>query len=185
MKKNYFLIFILLFLTACFDDNPLIGKWKIKSGQKNAQFNPCRTTEFTKNMNSCGSLAEKITYDIDGKQITVHGASGISAIYHMIDNNNFVINIPFMGNVYYQRIGNNTKQKSTLSQKSQTINKTESNSTIAKVKRRTKETAWNAFYKEPEDCLIYESDDHMVKCTNKRIRAKRKFNKLWSQNKIR
>ena len=48
----------------------------------------------------------------------------------------------------------------------------------------TKDQAWFKYYKEPKDCQVYQSDDHMVECTNKRIRAKRKFEALWSKNEI-
>ena len=47
-----------------------------------------------------------------------------------------------------------------------------------------KDQAWFKYYKEPKDCQVYQSDEHMVECTNKRIRAKRKFEVLWSNNEI-
>ena len=49
---------------------------------------------------------------------------------------------------------------------------------------RNKDQAWFKYYKESKDCQVYQSDVHMVKCTNKRIRAKRKFEILWSNNEI-
>ena len=49
---------------------------------------------------------------------------------------------------------------------------------------RNKDQAWFKYYKGSKDCQVYQSDEHMVECTNKRIRAKRKFEKLWSNNEI-
>lgn len=46
-------------------------------------------------------------------------------------------------------------------------------------KVRRKELAWSEFYKQPEECLSYRSEKHMVECGNIRIRAKTEFDRLW------
>ena len=45
----------------------------------------------------------------------------------------------------------------------------------------TKDEAWFKWYKEPKGCNSWKSDDHMVKCTNHKMRAKKQFNKIWAQ----
>ncbi|MGI9274159.1 MAG: restriction endonuclease [Endozoicomonas sp.] len=49
---------------------------------------------------------------------------------------------------------------------------------------KEKNESWLAWYKEPWDCQDWRSDDHMVECTNHKMRAKREFEELWSQGKI-
>ena len=46
--------------------------------------------------------------------------------------------------------------------------------------KRQKEQAWETYYKEPEDCLSHKSQEHMVECTNQRIRARQEFDKSWA-----
>ena len=43
-----------------------------------------------------------------------------------------------------------------------------------------REAAWKAFYQQPEDCLSYKSNKHMVECGNKRVRARREFDQQWA-----
>ena len=45
----------------------------------------------------------------------------------------------------------------------------------------TKDKAWFKWYKEPKDCSSWKSDNHMVECTNHKMRAKKQFNKIWAQ----
>lgn len=52
------------------------------------------------------------------------------------------------------------------------------------VLERKKEEAWFKYYEEPKDCLNYKSNQHMVECTNLRMRAKREFERLWAENII-
>ena len=53
---------------------------------------------------------------------------------------------------------------------------------LAKELGRKKDLAWFKYYKEPKECMSYESDQNMVECSNKRIRAKRVFEKLWAES---
>ena len=50
------------------------------------------------------------------------------------------------------------------------------------INEQKKEEAWAKFYKQPKDCLSYKSQKHMVECGNKRIRARREFDKKWDEN---
>ncbi len=52
---------------------------------------------------------------------------------------------------------------------------------LAQQLRREITKAWDKYYIEPEDCLSYKSEAHMIDCTNKRIRSKREFTKQWNQ----
>ncbi|RLA50755.1 MAG: hypothetical protein DRQ65_08645 [Gammaproteobacteria bacterium] len=47
-----------------------------------------------------------------------------------------------------------------------------------------KEQAFFKYYAEPEDCLNYESDAHMVECVNSKMRARGEFNAKWVANQI-
>ena len=49
---------------------------------------------------------------------------------------------------------------------------------------RKKDKAWFNYYIEPKECLSYKSNQHMVECSNKRIRARRDFEILWAENKV-
>lgn len=46
-----------------------------------------------------------------------------------------------------------------------------------------KERAWNEFYQQPEDCLSFRSEEHMIECGNKRIRARKAFDREWTGRK--
>lgn len=48
---------------------------------------------------------------------------------------------------------------------------------------RRKETAWDAFYEEPTDCLTYQSKEHMVECTNARMRKRQEFEQAWKDRR--
>lgn len=45
----------------------------------------------------------------------------------------------------------------------------------------TKDKAWFNWYKQPKGCNTWKSDDHMVECTNHKMRAKKQFNIMWAQ----
>jgi hypothetical protein len=49
------------------------------------------------------------------------------------------------------------------------------------VQVRRKELAWSKYYQQPEECLSYRSEEHMVECGNMRIRAKREFDRSWNE----
>lgn|GEM_PF-5621105 len=43
-----------------------------------------------------------------------------------------------------------------------------------------KQRAWNDYYNEPPECLIYDiSADQMIICANNRIKARRAFDATW------
>lgn len=52
-------------------------------------------------------------------------------------------------------------------------------------KTRLKAAAWSNYYQDPEDCLVFQSDAHMVKCVDHKKRARREFDRLYDQGKIR
>lgn len=41
------------------------------------------------------------------------------------------------------------------------------------------EKAWNAYYKEPEECQVFTSERQMIECSNHRIRARSTFNEQY------
>lgn len=49
----------------------------------------------------------------------------------------------------------------------------------ATLANQRKEEAWHAYYQDPEDCLVFRSDAHMVKCTNARMSKRREFEALY------
>jgi hypothetical protein len=53
------------------------------------------------------------------------------------------------------------------------------NAEIKRVEKKMKSDAWASFYRKPEECRSYKSERHMIECANKRIRAKREFEKKW------
>ena len=53
-----------------------------------------------------------------------------------------------------------------------------------KAYERKKSEAWSKYYKQPEDCLSYKSEEHMVECGNIRVRARREFEKKWAENSL-
>jgi hypothetical protein len=50
--------------------------------------------------------------------------------------------------------------------------------------RVNKHFSWIKYYKEPEDCQVFQSDKHMVECVNHKMRAKREFEKLYSSRSL-
>jgi hypothetical protein len=58
---------------------------------------------------------------------------------------------------------------------------------LAQIDRMTeikKSEAWKSYYRDPKECLSYSSESHMVECANRRIKAKREFEKEWLSNRI-
>ncbi|WOG28787.1 restriction endonuclease [Endozoicomonas sp. 8E] len=49
---------------------------------------------------------------------------------------------------------------------------------------KAKNQAWLDWYKKPWGCENWRSDEHMVNCTNHKMKAKKEFDSLWSQGKI-
>lgn len=52
-------------------------------------------------------------------------------------------------------------------------------------KERLKAQAWSKYYQDPQDCLVFQSDAHMVKCVDHKKRARTEFDRLYDQGKIR
>lgn len=52
-------------------------------------------------------------------------------------------------------------------------------------KARRKAQAWSKYYQDPEDCLVFQSGAHMVKCVDHKKRARTEFDRLYDQGKIR
>ena len=48
-----------------------------------------------------------------------------------------------------------------------------------KAEDSAKNRAFTLYFNESEDCLIFDSDAHMVDCQNVKMRAKKEFNRLW------
>ena len=96
-------VFVAAALSACGQPNPLIGTWKLKPGQANAQFMPCTELRFEKKLEACGGLAEKVSYDVRDGEVIVHGASGLSAVYTVIEKNTISIEVPGVGTMVFGR----------------------------------------------------------------------------------
>jgi len=52
-------------------------------------------------------------------------------------------------------------------------------------KARLKAEAWRRHYHDPEDCLVFQSDAHMVKCVDHKKRARTEFDRLYDQGRVR
>lgn len=52
-------------------------------------------------------------------------------------------------------------------------------------KARLKAQAWSKYYQDPADCLVFQSDAHMVKCVDHKKRVRTEFDRLYDQGKIR
>ncbi|MCR6650944.1 MAG: hypothetical protein NVV73_05320 [Cellvibrionaceae bacterium] len=52
-------------------------------------------------------------------------------------------------------------------------------------KARLKAQAWSKYYQDPQDCLVFQSDAHMVKCVDHKKRARTEFDRLYDLGKIR
>jgi hypothetical protein len=52
-------------------------------------------------------------------------------------------------------------------------------------KAKLKAQAWSKYYQDPEDCLVFQSDAHMVKCVDHKKKARTEFDRLYDQSKIR
>lgn len=50
--------------------------------------------------------------------------------------------------------------------------------------KRLKGVAWSKYYEEPEDCLVFQSDAHMVECVDSKKKARKEFDRLYDQGKI-
>ncbi len=47
--------------------------------------------------------------------------------------------------------------------------------------KRAKEAAWRKHYTDPEDCLVFRSDAHMVQCVDAKKRARDEFSHLYDR----
>jgi hypothetical protein len=55
---------------------------------------------------------------------------------------------------------------------------------LYEVYKKRKELAWRNYYSDPEECLVFESDLHMVKCVGKKKAVRREFDRLYYEGKI-
>lgn len=44
-----------------------------------------------------------------------------------------------------------------------------------------KDAAWRKYYNDPEDCLVFKSDAHMVECVANKKKARNEFNRLYDR----
>lgn len=51
--------------------------------------------------------------------------------------------------------------------------------------KRLKAVAWSKYYQESEDCLVFQSDAHMVECVDNKKRARKEFDRLYDLGNIR
>jgi hypothetical protein len=103
----FFLLLSVTALTGC-EKNPLLGTWKVKSGQSGFLPEMCSEIVFTKDSSRCGSILEDVSYDIQGNLVIVSSELGdklgTKVAYEIIDNNTIVIDI--LGKrVIYSRYG--------------------------------------------------------------------------------
>ena len=61
--------------------------------------------EYADDLNSCGSIAEKVSYEIKGNKVVAHGASGLSSVFTIVDENTLSMDVPLTGALYYSRVG--------------------------------------------------------------------------------
>ena len=45
--------------------------------------------------------------------------------------------------------------------------------------KTAKQQAFAKYHTDSDDCLIFDSDAHMVECQNVKMRAKKEFERLW------
>lgn len=50
---------------------------------------------------------------------------------------------------------------------------------------RKKANAWRNYYVDPEGCLVFKSDAHMVECVDNKKKARNEFNRLYEQGELR
>ena len=93
------LIFMSILLTGCFNNNPLIGKWK---ATKNLML--MTNIEFTKDKVIYNGIFEKVKYEINDNKVLVTGQLGVGKVYKIIDDNTISMRIPLMGVIKYKRI---------------------------------------------------------------------------------
>ncbi len=73
-----------LFSIYTITQNPILGKWK---SEKRLPVFGYQNIEFKKDTMNYMGMIEKVDYEIDGKEISVTDATGVGAIYTMIDEN--------------------------------------------------------------------------------------------------
>ena len=106
-RLNVFIsvIAICLLLAGC-GDNPLLGTWKAKPGQKNA-FIVCKEMIFKKDISQCAGMIEEVTYDVRDDLVIVSSELGdkigIKAAYKIVDENTMIMDVPMGGKIIYGR----------------------------------------------------------------------------------
>jgi hypothetical protein len=92
---------LLTALSACSDDNPILGEWR---AQENSENLAADTIKFTDSQTITGSSADSATYKIDGNRITVTGSLGFDVIYTLEDEKTLSVMLPGTGRVVYTRV---------------------------------------------------------------------------------
>ena len=60
-----------------------------------------------------------------------------------------------------------------------------SDALVAQIEQqRKKDEAWQEFYKEPRGCNNWQTDQQMVDCQNRKLRAKREFERKWDAGEL-
>ncbi len=94
-------------LTSC-TDNPLLGTWKIKPGQNQLHV-MCPEITFEKDISTCGSIVEEVTYDVRNEHTVIVSPGlgdklGTKATYKVLDKNTLIISDGMGGSLLYDRI---------------------------------------------------------------------------------
>lgn len=101
-----------LLLTACGDENPLLGKWALQktSGIKAYDFKMAQVTgngqiTFKEDRVVSGAKALKVSYSVSGVEVTVKYEHNDNAnTYAIIDDSYFMFDIPEVGTFKYVRV---------------------------------------------------------------------------------
>ncbi len=80
-------------LTLPINSNPLIGKWVF---EKQLPFAEKQTLEFSNEQVSSMGVTEKVTYSVDGDNVTVIDKEGRGFVYTVVDENTIESNFAGM-----------------------------------------------------------------------------------------
>lgn len=100
-----------LLLTACQEQNPLLGEWSLVktaelnvSAYKLAQISGNGRITFEEEQMRSGKHAMEVSYSVSGNEVTVHYQSGEKNTYLVEDGKHFVFEIPKAGKFKYVRV---------------------------------------------------------------------------------
>jgi hypothetical protein len=99
-------IIIVVFAISGCEKNPLLGTWKVKTGQNKLMI-VCPEITFTDDISKCGSIVEEVSYDVQDNTVIVSSelgdALGMKVAYEISDSNTMTIDIPMGGKLVYGR----------------------------------------------------------------------------------